>query len=236
MRQTIFDLKTQIGTVDCSAFLLGYSATADPSRISVTLIFSSATVVPSGFANCPTLSTVTITDGIGNIFTDTTLDLVSVSTNPSGVTYMVNGAGLNPALPYTVTVNGCLVKGTTTCSKTLSSVIAVPTTTTTTTTSTTSTTTTTTSAPCTCYTWTVNPDAADLADATGNTNPIYNGWIFVDYTDCNGVYYNAIAYNTTTTGQALGCSCSIPYAYYYKNNVAIPCTAGTMNLEGLCAP
>jgi len=234
MRAVIYDLKNCCATADCSAFFLVYTANADATRQNVTLIFNGGTVIPSGFSNCPLLSTVSITDGVGNTYTDT-LDLVALSTNPSGVTYNVASAFLNTSLPYTVTVTGCIVKNGNTCTKVVTNTVPPPTTTSTTTstTSTTSTTTTTTSA-CTCYSWVVSPDAADLADATGNANPLYNGWMFVDYTDCDGVYNNAVPYNTTTPNQALGCSCNIPYAYYYKNNVAIPCSAGVLTLDGLC--
>lgn len=233
MRSVIYDLKACCATADCSKFFLAYTANTNNDRTTVTLIFNSGTVIPSGFANCPLLSTVSITDGIGNTYTDT-LDLVTVATDPAGITYTVSGASLNAAMPYTVTVSGCIVKDGNTCSKIVTSVINPPTTTTTTTTSTTSTTTTTTASPCTCYSWSVSPDSADLADATGNTVTYQNGKIFVDYTDCDGAYHGAVAYNTSTTGQPLGCSCAIPYAYYYKNNVAIPCAAGTLNLESLC--
>ena len=142
MRAAIYDLKECCGAADCSAFFLVYTANANVDRTEVTLIFNSGTVIPSGFANCPTLSTVSITDGIGNTYTDT-LDLVALSTDPLGVTYTVSAAFLNPAMPYTVTVTGCIIKSGTTCSKVVTNVIA-PSTTTTTTTSTTSTTSTTT--------------------------------------------------------------------------------------------
>jgi hypothetical protein len=143
MRAAMYDLKECCGAADCSAFFLVYTANANVARTEVTLIFNSGTVIPSGFANCPTLSTVSITDGIGNTYTDT-LDLVALSTDPLGVTYTVSAAFLDPAMPYTVTVTGCIIKSGTTCSKVVTNVIAVPTTTTTTTTSTTSTTSTTT--------------------------------------------------------------------------------------------
>lgn len=236
MRAVIYDLKLCCATADCSAFILGYTANADVLRENVTLIFSGSTTIPSGFSNCPLLSTVTITDGIGNIYSDT-LDLVALSTNPTGITYNVAGAFLNPAFPYTVTVTGCIVKGTNTCTKTITNVIALPTTTTTTTTSTTSTTTTTTTTTvaCTCYSWSVSPDAADIAAAVGNTNLFLNGKIFVDYVACGASSVTTVPYTSTTPDQILGCSCSIPYAYYFASDVAVPCQAGTVVLESLCA-
>lgn len=236
MRAVIYDLKLCCATADCSEFILGYTANADLTRANVTLIFSGSTVIPSGFANCPLLSTVTITDGVGNVYSDT-LDLVALSSNPAGVTYNVGGAFLNPALPYTVTVTGCIVKDSNTCSKTVSNLIALPTTTTTTTTSTTSTTTTTTTTTvaCTCYNWTVSPDAGDLASAAGNTNTFLDGKIFVDYITCGGTSVTTVPYATSTPDQVLGCSCLIPYAYYYNANNATACQPGTVVLDGLCA-
>lgn len=235
MRAVIYDLKACCGAADCSAFILGYSANANVARTEVTLIFNAATIIPSGFSNCPLLSTLTITDGAGNTYTDT-IDLVALSTNPSGTTVDVSTASLNPALPYTVTVVGCIVKGTNTCTKTVSSVISLPTTTTTTTTSTTSTTstTTTTTVACTCYTWSVSPDAGDLAAAVGNTNTFLNGKIFVDYIACGATSVTTVPYATSTPGQTLGCSCLIPYAYYFNANAAVACVPGTVVLDGIC--
>jgi len=151
---TVCDMRTAVNTIkqnitpDCSKFLLGFTNTTNTGRTTVTLIFNSLTVIPSGFTNCPTLSTVSITDG-AHTYTNT-LNLTTVGIDPAGITYTVSGAGLDPLLPYTITVNGCLVSNGTTCSKTVSNTNTPTTTTTTststTTTSTTSTTTTTTAA------------------------------------------------------------------------------------------
>jgi len=236
MRAVIYDLKECCDTADCSAFILAYTANANIARTEVTLIFNSGTVIPSGFSNCPLLSTVSITDGVGNTYTDT-LDLVAASSLPGGVTYNVATAFLNSGLPYTVTVTGCLVKGSTSCSKSVVATIAVPTTTTTTTTSTTTTsttTTTTTAAPCTCYNWEVSPTALNLADATGNTNSALDGYVFVDLADCTTSVVSTYGFNTSTPNQILGCSCDVPYAYYYKDNNIVPAAGGTIVLTGAC--
>lgn len=233
MRQAVYDLRQCCGAADCSLFFLGYTANTDSTRENVTLIFNSLTTIPAGFINCPGLSTVTISDGNGNIYSDT-LDLIALSTNPSGVSYNVAAAFLNPALPYTVTVTGCIEKNGSTCSKVVTNTIVPPTTTTTTTTSTTSTTTTTTAGPCTCYSWTVSPNASDLTNAAGNTNTYLDGKIFVDYITCEGTSITTVPYTSATPDQILGCSCNIPYAYYYNANVATPCIGGTVILEGIC--
>jgi len=233
IRTAVYDLKTCCASADCSAFFLAYTANTDLTRENVTLIFNAGTVIPAGFTNCPTLSSVTISDGNGNIYANT-LDLTTVAVDPLGITYDVSTSLLNPLLPYTITVTGCIVKNGSVCTKVVTSVINPPTTTTTTTTSTTSTTSTTTAAPCTCYTWSVSPNAIDLADATGNAITSRNGRVFVDYQDCDSTPFITISYTTSTANQTLGCSCNIPYAYYFKNNVALPCTPGTLSLDGIC--
>jgi hypothetical protein len=243
MRAVIYDLKNCCSTADCSAFILGYNTIVSNDRSQVVLIFSPATVIPAGFTNCPGQSTVTISDGDGHTYT-ATLDLLAYASDPSGVSFTVTGSYLNPALPYTITVNGCIIKGTTTCSKVVTYVAALPTTTTTTSTTTTSSTTTsttlttstttTTTIACTCYGWTVTPDSADLLDATGNTPSTFDNRIFVDWTSCAGALQPTAVYTTGAPNQPLGCSCNIPDAHYYKNNVKTPCTAGTLSLDGAC--
>ena len=154
MRAAIYDLR-DCCSPDCSQFLLGYVAgTAD--GITVTLTFNSATVIPSGFSNCPLLSSVSITDGDGHTYTDT-FDLVSESTNPSGISFDVSTAFLNPALPYTITVNGCIVNDGVSCTKQIIQTLpaAVP-------------------PACNCYTMT-NPTGPETPTRT------------FTYTDCNGL-------------------------------------------------
>lgn len=243
MRSAIFDLRNCC-SVDCSAFFLVYQATRNDVGSLVTLIFNTGTIIPSGFANCATLSSVSITDGNGHTYT-TTLDLLVESTNPIGITYDVSSSSLNPNLPYTVTVNGCIEKDGKTCSKQVVAVIQPPTTTTTSTTSTTTTTTTSSSTSTTsttttttcgpCYYWTVSPVSGDLTDATGNSNILFNGVIFVDFVSCDGTP-TTVPFNSTIPDQPLGCSCNVPYAYYYKNNLVQACDSGTLNLDSLCAP
>lgn len=222
MRGIMYDLKECCGAADCSAFFLGYTANADAPRENVTLIFNSFTVIPSGFTNCPLLSTVSITDGDGNIYTDT-LDLVALATNPAGITYDVSTAFLNPLLPYTVTVTGCIVKDSSTCSKVVTNTISVPP----------PTTTTTTTIPCACYSWDVLPDAADIADATGNTDPSRDGKIFVSFAGCTGIGY-IYSYSLAVEVVLPECTCGIPNAHYYKVDVSYPCIGGTLIFNGLC--
>lgn len=139
MRAAIYSLKNCCA-VDCSAFILGFTCVdTDPKREVITIIFNSTTVIPSGFTNCPSLSTIKITDGV-NTYTLTGFDLVANATLPGGYTVNITPGLLNANLPYTVTVEGCITKDTYVCEKTVSQVLPAPTTTTTTSTTTTTTT------------------------------------------------------------------------------------------------
>jgi hypothetical protein len=137
MRQAVLDLKNCCA-VDCTQFILGFNTAQDGTRQLITLTFNALTTIPSGFANCPTLSTVVITDEDGHIYSNT-LDLVTEATNPSGITYDITTAGFNTATAYTITVTGCITKDGYTCSKTATGYLPAPTTTTSTTTTTTTT-------------------------------------------------------------------------------------------------
>lgn len=141
IRQAVLDLKNCCA-VDCSEFILGFNVAEDGTRELITLTFNALTTIPVGFSNCPGLSTVTITDGDGHIYSDT-LDLVLESTDPGGITYDISTAGFNTNTAYTITVDGCITKDGYTCEKTVVNTLPAPTTTTTTTTTSTTTTTTT---------------------------------------------------------------------------------------------
>ena len=138
MREAILALKNCCA-VDCTQFILGFNPAEDGTRQLITLTFNALTTVPSGFSNCPALSTVVIQDEDGHIYSDT-LDLVAASTDPGGVTYDISTAGFNTATAYTITVTGCVTKDGYTCEKTATGTLAAPTTTTTTSTTTTTTT------------------------------------------------------------------------------------------------
>jgi hypothetical protein len=225
MRAAIYDVRQCCGQADCSLFFLGYSSGVNTARTEVTLFFNVLTTIPAGFTNCPVLSTVTITDGDGNTYSDI-FDLVALSTDPAGLTIDVSAAFLNPLFPYTVTITGCIVKDGVTCSKIVTQTLAAPTTTT-------STTTTTTAAPCTCYQWIGTADAADIADATGNTTTSRNGKVFVQYSECGTTNSTYIIYSIGGETSPF-CSCLIPNAYYYKNDIQILASSGTVLLDSLC--
>ena len=129
MRAAIQDLKDCCTTVDCTQFILNYTAGTDELREEVYLDFNPGTVIPAGFSNCSQLgSLVTISDGTTT--KDFYIDLVSLATDPNPYTAVVAGSGvvgpaLNTSLPYTIVVNGCIVKDGNTCSKSVQKVTSV---------------------------------------------------------------------------------------------------------------
>lgn len=140
IRSAVEDLKNCCA-VDCTQFILGFNAAEDGTRQLITLTFNALTTIPSGFSNCPLLSTVTITDGAGHIYSNT-FDLVTEATDPSGITFDISTAGFDTTTAYDITVAGCITKDGYTCEKTATGGLPAPTTTTTTTSTTTTTTTT----------------------------------------------------------------------------------------------
>lgn len=126
MRAAMAQIQDCCSQVDCSAFILNFSAAANNDRSQVTLFFQGQTVVPNGFTNCTAQgSKVTITDGLGHTFIGY-VDLVAAATDVDGVTFTVSGANLNTAQNYTVVVDGCLTKSGQSCSKTATQTILVP--------------------------------------------------------------------------------------------------------------
>jgi hypothetical protein len=130
MRAAINDLKNCCSQVDCSQFILSYTASANNLRQEVYLDFNPGTIIPAGFANCSQLgSLVTISDGVNS--KDFRVDLVALASSTNTFTAAVAGSGvtgvtLNTSLPYTVTVNGCIVKDGKTCDKSIVRTISVP--------------------------------------------------------------------------------------------------------------
>lgn len=217
MRAIMYDLKACCGSADCSAFFLNFTPVVTTPSTTVTLNFSGQTTIPAGFADCAALSTVTITDNNGHLFSDT-FSLVSASTNPSGIAFNISTSGLDGSLPWIVTVSGCIIKSSNTCTKVVSNTIPN--------------TTTTTTCPCTLYDADIN--ATDLSNATGNTNTALNGRVFIDYYACGSTNVTTVSYVLAGPG-VLGCSCSTPQAYNYITNVKTPVlTAGTVVSSGAC--
>lgn len=130
MRAAINDLKNCCNQVDCSQFILGYTAATNNLRQEVYLDFNPGTIIPAGFSNCSQLgSLVTISDGVNT--KEFRVDLVSLASSNNTFTAIVAGGGvsgvaLNTSLQYTVTVNGCIVKDGKTCDKSVVRTISVP--------------------------------------------------------------------------------------------------------------
>jgi hypothetical protein len=130
MRAAINDLKNCCSQVDCTQFILSYTASANSLRQEVYLDFNPGTIIPAGFANCSQLgSLVTISDGVNT--KEFRVDLVSLASSTNTFTAIVAGSGvtgvaLNTSLQYTVTVNGCIVKDGKTCEKAVVRTVSVP--------------------------------------------------------------------------------------------------------------
>ena len=207
---TVCDMRTAVNTIkqnitpDCSQFILGYQIIPNETRHHIILRFNTNTTVPSGFDNCPTYSRVTITDGT-TTYVDNAFNLTTYATNSEGITYDVYTAGLNPSLPYTVTVDGCLVNGSTTCSKSVTLVNSPISTTTT-------------AAPN--ITYTIVVQDADISAATGNTDTYLDNKVFASY--INGSTGNPVVdvFDTATAGlNRCVKGGSIPMVYHYQSNV-----------------
>jgi len=138
LRAAMYALK-ECCAPDCSSFLFDYYAVLDANRETLTLYFDGyGTVIPPGFTNCPTLSTITVTDGVGGTYSNTSWDFTGNLVSYS-ISNLVIDYGLNATQPYTITITACLVNGDTTCSRTITQLMPAPTTTTTTSTTTTTT-------------------------------------------------------------------------------------------------
>jgi hypothetical protein len=130
MRAAINDLKNCCSQVDCTQFILGYTASANNLRQEVYLDFNPGTIIPAGFSNCSQLgSLVTISDGTTS--KDFRVDLVSLASSNNTFTAIVAGSGvsgaaLNTSLTYTITVNGCITKDGKECNKSTVRTILVP--------------------------------------------------------------------------------------------------------------
>lgn len=97
-------------------FLAQYSTTGPAAGFSV--YFSGYSFIPSGYTDNG--STVTISDGIGGVFT-TGIDIVARSTPGADPLFVgISGTPLDPDVPsYSVTLNSAIVSGSYSCSKTV---------------------------------------------------------------------------------------------------------------------
>ncbi len=128
MRAVIGDLKNCCSQVDCTQFILNYTASANSDRTQITLDFNPGTIIPAGFANAVAGSSVVISDGTNS--KTFTLNLVSLAASGEFIATVAGGSvvgvALNTSQPYTVTVNGNITKDGQSCSKTVNKTISVP--------------------------------------------------------------------------------------------------------------
>jgi hypothetical protein len=203
---TVCDMRTAVNSIrqsilpDCANFLLGFTSSTDGGRNNITLIFNGLTTIPVGFSNCPKISTVSITDGL--VTYTSTFDLVAVATDSEGITFDATAVGLNTSLPYTITVNGCIINGETTCSKTVSGVN-------------TPVTTTTTSAPPKLYS--VNITQGDIDLAIDNTDAYFDGKVWVSYIS-DGYITVVTPYSAITAFTICVASGTTPIIYFFKSD------------------
>jgi len=218
---TVSDIRTAVNTIkqniipDCSQFILLFTASFDTPRTELEIFYNGNTIIPSGFTNCPTLSTITVTDG--SVTWTSSFDLTDGVDEGSSV-FDLTGSGLNTSLPYTITINGCIVNGGVTCSKTVS-VINLPTTTTTT------------SVAPVGYAVQITQD--DIDKATGNTETYFDDKVFLSYTNQTGATV-VNAYSAPTSTNICVSAGTIPSIYYYAvDELQPPATSVALNI-GAC--
>jgi hypothetical protein len=73
-----------------------------------------------------------------------------------------------------------------------------------------------------CYYYSLNINSADIADATGNSNPALNGVVFFTYTDCDG---NPQSEQFSSAGTFTSSGCVDDFYLtsfeYYKNDLPL---------------
>lgn len=214
MRNAVNSIKQNI-TPDCSQFLLNYVVSTDAPRDTLTISYNGLTVIPAGFSNCPTLSTVSVTDGV-TTYTDS-LDLTADVT--AGTTVInLSTSGLNVGLPWVITVTGCIDNNGVTCSKAVS-VTNQPTTTTTTV------------APNRLYTLVIQLE--DIDKALSNSEAYFDGKVFVNYTNPSGSVVITPFTSATSTNICVLAG-RTPSLYYYSSNTLISTLSSSATLTNTC--
>jgi hypothetical protein len=219
---TVSDMRTAVNTIkqnitpDCSQFLLNYVVSTDTPRQNLTISYNGLTVIPIGFSNCPTLSTVSVTDGV--ITWIDSLDLTTDVLDGSTVLNLTT-SGLNVNLPWIVTITGCIINGGVSCSKTVSKTnnpIAA------------------TTLPPVAASYIIVIVADDLSKATNNSGvPYNNDKVFISYYNASNVLtlspktsvgsYTVCAYQGTT-----------PQVYYFANDIIQTAAGSTIGNFGPC--
>lgn len=129
LRNAMASLKNCCGQSKCGDFILGCDVSTNNDRTIVTFDFNPFTVIPSGYTDAPGGSTIVISDGTNsrNVIINNLVSLAGTgvfSTTVAGTG--VVGTALNPALPYTITITGNIIKDGSTCTSTLGKTVSVP--------------------------------------------------------------------------------------------------------------
>jgi hypothetical protein len=85
---------------------------------------------------------------------------------------------------------------------------------------------------CTSYTATIS--AIDINSATGNSNPTFNGKVFVTITPCPGDLNNVMVFTTAGVFQNAFCADELGAVYYYQNNNLYLTINSTASEQGFC--
>ena len=128
MRAVMKDvIGTGAGGGACAGFILKFAAFADNTRQNVTLRFDTYTTIPTGFSDCDGAGAiVTIKDNLGKTYTGRVI-LSSAVSNTAGVTFNIPASsGINYSSPYTITVEGCVIKDGVSCNKSYTETITIP--------------------------------------------------------------------------------------------------------------
>ena len=102
-------------TFNCSSIIVDFTIVLNEARDTATVLFAGLTNIPDGVLDCTTQGAkVTFSDSNGGKYI-TYINVNANKANTAGVT--VTLTGLNPALNYSVTLEGCFEKDGTQCSK-----------------------------------------------------------------------------------------------------------------------
>lgn len=107
-----------VSTLNCSSIIVDYTVVTNEARTTATIFFSGLTTIPDGVNDCTAQGAkVTFSDSNGGKYIGY-VNVTSNKTNTNGVTFTLTG--LNPALNYTVLLEGCFDKAGTQCQKVVS--------------------------------------------------------------------------------------------------------------------
>lgn len=128
MRAAVKDITLNGGTglttgFNCSSVIIDFSVSTNEARTQATVFFAGLVTIPDGVTDCTAQGAkITFTDSAGA----KSIQYVNVTANKSntiGTTFTLTG--LNPALNYTASFEGCFTKNGSECLKTLTKTVPV---------------------------------------------------------------------------------------------------------------